>query len=236
MRRGAVGYLVSISTLTISRVATMGEMYDSKAVPGSWTEEPIQDPTIRLHPDADVILVVESNDTASENPRKKFLVSSAVLIAASDYFRALLRSEFKVGAETRLGDCPTIVMGEDDPVGMQILLDILHYHNLEVYDTLDPKTLAAVAICSDRYDCTRALRPWISQWFGKVSATADVDELGFLLVAAHFFHSADHLNDVSARCVRHARAGLASVWEKHPMINILPPGIKGQMDRNRTPL
>jgi hypothetical protein len=164
---------------------------------------------VRLHPEADAILVVQG-DTASELPRKELLVSSEVLMAASDYFRALFRSGFKEGVETRREDCPTIVMAEDDPKAMHILLSILHYRDLEVYDSLHPETLATVAICSDKYDCTRALRPWISQWLPHETEASNADEAGLLLVAAYYFRSPERFKHICARRVRHARTDFAS--------------------------
>src|SRR5690349_17207430 len=127
---------------------------DSKGDPGSRTNKAARHEEVRLHHEADAILVIQGDDAG-----KEFLVSSAVLSAASDYFRALLRSNFKEGVETRRGDCPTIVMGEDDPEAMHVLLAILHYRDLDAYDTLDSEILAGVAICGDKYDCTKALRP-----------------------------------------------------------------------------
>lgn len=62
---------------------------------------------------------------------------------------------------------------------METILSLLHYQTLEAHDRLDPRALAAVAIQSDKYDCTRALRPWISLWSRNVSETSDTEELGF---------------------------------------------------------
>jgi hypothetical protein len=109
------GFLVSIPTWTTSWLATMGTR-NLQDTPSSKAAKDVQQ--VRLHSEADAILAVQG-DTASELPRKEPLVSSAVLMAASDYFRTLFRSGFKEGVETRRGDCPTIVMAEDDPKAMQ---------------------------------------------------------------------------------------------------------------------
>ncbi|RYP26565.1 hypothetical protein DL768_011705 [Monosporascus sp. mg162] len=207
------------------------DMYKAEEVPRA--AKPVQPETVRLHPEADAILAV--HDDAIPHVRKEFFVSSAVLIAASNYFRALLRSDFREGLETRRGDCPTILMGEDDPEAMETILSLLHYRNVESYDRLDPKALAAVALQSDKYDCTRALRPWLSHWFRSVSETSNADELRFLLVAAYFFHASEHFIEISARVIRQAKADLESVWANHDMITLLPQEIKGATRRTRSP-
>jgi hypothetical protein len=206
------------------------DMCESEQVPRA--KEAVQPETVRLHPEADAILAVHGDSMS--DIRKKFLVSSAVLSVASDYFKALLRSDFKEGLETRRGDCPTILMGEDDPEAMEIILSLLHYQKFEVYDRLDPETLAAVALHSDKYDCTRALRPWTLQWFRNVTGTSNADELGFFLVAAYFFHSSEHFKEISARAVRQAKADLESVWAEHDMITLLPQEIKGAAQRTKS--
>jgi len=88
---------------------------------------------------------------------------------------------------TRRGERPRTPLKEDDPTAMGIIHSVLHYQNVETYVTLHAKELAAVALHSDKYDCTRALRPWISQWFGRIRGVSSTDDLAFLLVAAYFF-------------------------------------------------
>ncbi len=184
-----------------------------------------QPETLRLHPEADARLVIQGDPTL--DVPKEFLVSSAVLTVASPYFRVLFGPNFKEGIETRRGDCPTIVMGDDDLEGMETILSLLHFQTLERFDTLTPEALAAVALQSDKYDCARALRPWVAQWFRHVRGTTDPEKLGFLLVAAYFLRIPDQFLALSARTVRHADASLASIWAKHDTISLLPREIRG---------
>ncbi|KAK3906043.1 hypothetical protein C8A05DRAFT_12187 [Staphylotrichum tortipilum] len=177
-----------------------------------------------LHPEADARLVIHG-DSASDVP-KEFLVSSAVLSVASPYFRALFGPNFKEGIETRRGDCPTIVMGDDDLDGMETILSLLHFRTLKRYDTLTPEALAAIALLSDKYDCAKALRPWVSHWFRAVRGTTDPEKLGFLLVAAYFLRIPSQFLALSARAVRHASISLASIWAKHDIISLLPHEIR----------
>ncbi|KAJ9130228.1 hypothetical protein NKR23_g12296 [Pleurostoma richardsiae] len=109
---------------------------------------------------------------------------------------------------------------------MEIILSVLHYQNLKTYDTLHAKELAAVALHSDKYDCTKALRPWISQWFGRIRGGSSTDDLALLLVAAYFFRASEHFKSVSARIVRQANANLSSIWASHDMMAFLPQELK----------
>jgi BTB/POZ domain len=186
---------------------------------------------LQLHPDGDAVLLV--HDPRSDAPRG-FVVSSAILSVASQYFRTLLRSEFKEGIETRRGDCPNILLGEDDPDAMETILSLLHYRNLGDYDVLEPKELATVALHSDKYDCTRALRPWISQWLGSIRDTPSAEDRGFLLVAAYFFRASDHFENISASAVRLVTVDDVSMWASHGIMNLLPHEIRGAGTRYTT--
>ena len=178
---------------------------------------------LQLHPEGNAVLTI--CDPTSETP-SRFLVSSQVLSAASVYISALFKPCFKEGLQTRQGEYPTIPLEDDDPGAMKTILSLLHYHNVEDYDVLDPESLATVAIQSDKYDCTKALRPWVSQWFGNSKEVSKPEELGFLLVAAYFFDTPMHFKDISTRAVRDVNPDLASMW-RDPKMNLLPEGIKG---------
>ena len=182
--------------------------------------------TIQLHPDGDAVLVV--HDRVSDT-RRGFVVSSAVLSIVSDYFKTLLRSGFKEGPEARRGDCPRILLGQDDADAMGTLLSILHYQDPTPYNALNPKELAAVALHCDKYGCTRALKPWITHWFGGLRGISGADELGSLLVAAYFFRASDHFENISGRAVRHATMDIGSVWANHDMVALLPQNVKGTL-------
>jgi hypothetical protein len=46
---------------------------------------------------------------------------------------------------------------------------ILHFQNHAGYDMVKLETLAAIAVQCDKYDCKRALRPWISVWLSSLN-------------------------------------------------------------------
>ncbi|KAL2017531.1 hypothetical protein VTK56DRAFT_2023 [Thermocarpiscus australiensis] len=198
-------------------------MHKPEVVPA---EEAAQPERVQLHPEGDAILAI---DSPTSDARKEFLVSSAVLSTASDYFRTLFRSDFKEGIETRRGDCPTIVLKEDDPDAMEIIPSLLHFRAPEAYDRLDPRMITKVALQSDKYDCSRALRPWSSQWFRNASGVSDASELGLLLGAAYFLRASERFGDVSARLVRQSPANLESFWASHDILPLLPQTIKDKL-------
>ncbi|KAJ9129977.1 hypothetical protein NKR23_g12398 [Pleurostoma richardsiae] len=78
----------------------------------------------------------------------------------------------------------------------------------------------------------KALRPWISQWFGRIRGGSSTDDLALLLVAAYFFRASEHFKSVSARVVRQANANLSSIWASHDMMAFLPQELKGVRARD----
>lgn len=109
----------------------------------------------RLNPDGDVILLVEGQSTG------QFLVSSKILSIASPVFAKLFGSNFHEGMQMAKSSRPTIPLREDDPVAMRTILRILHHQEPEQVEPMNAERLAIFAIHCDKYDCVKALRPWI---------------------------------------------------------------------------
>lgn len=84
---------------------------------------------------------------------------------------------------------------------MEILLSILHFHNLHHYRDLDPKTVALVAHQSDKYDCGAALLPWGVSWFHDIEQLTD-EQYGYLLTAAYSLDSDEGFRGVLHTAIR----------------------------------
>jgi hypothetical protein len=182
--------------------------------------------SLTLHPNGDAVLVVPGRNAS---PTKEFLVSSGVLSVASDYFESLFSPGFNEGSETQRGNCPRIPLEGDDPEAMQVILSILHFQNHTRYEALEPRELAAIAVQSDKYDCARALKPWISVWLA-VDGNQKAEDLGLLLSAAYFFRAPGALKQISSLAIRQVGLDIVSSWADQEITALLPPELTGERD------
>ncbi|KAH9237048.1 hypothetical protein K456DRAFT_1722326 [Colletotrichum gloeosporioides 23] len=188
---------------------------------------------VELHPSGDVIIVIFGPGRAKCHGR--FLVSSAILSLASSYFRTLFGPDFKEGADLRKSTCPEIDLEEDWPEEMEILLSILHFHNLHHYRDLDPKTVALVAHQSDKYDCGAALLPWGVNWFHDIGPLTD-EQYGYLLTAAYLLDSDEGFRVVSNTAIRHMIPSFRAVWHNNEVIDRLPQNMKSILPKTTSSL
>lgn len=166
---------------------------------------------VKLHPSGDAIIVLlDSNNKA----HGRFLVSSATLCLVSPYFRTLFGPDFKEGSEVRQGKCPEISLEEDEPKAMEKLLCILHFHDLNRYQSMEPRAIALLAQQSDKYDCGRALLPWAGLWFKGVGKLAKPEDYGCLLTAAYLLDLPEWFKIISATAVRYMPADFLIAWSK----------------------
>lgn len=175
----------------------------------------------RLNPDGDVILLVEGQSTG------QFLVSSKILSIASPVFAKLFGSNFHEGMQMAKSSRPTIPLREDDPVAMRTILRILHHQEPEQVEPMNAERLAIFAIHCDKYDCVKALRPWILIWFNdfQSTVTAGVDH-GYLLLAAHLFRSAEQFSRISMKAQTQLSPNFLAEWDMIDMLDLLPEGVQ----------
>lgn len=178
---------------------------------------------LELHPSGDAIIVIFGPGRAKCHGR--FLVSSAILRLASSYFRILFGPDFKEGADLRKSTCPETGLEEDWPEEMEILLSILHFHNLHHYRDLDPKTVALVAHQSDKYDCGAALLPWGASWFHGTGKLTD-EQYGYLLTAAYLLDSDEGFRGVLHTAIRKMTPSFRAAWYGNELIGRLPQKMK----------
>ncbi|KAJ5360748.1 hypothetical protein N7517_009939 [Penicillium concentricum] len=124
----------------------------------------------RFDPDGDVIIVSEGE---SPDDTRRFLVSSKVLSLASPVFAKLFGPNFYEGTQMATCTCPELHLHDDDPAMMK-----------EVPGR-DTECIANLTIHGDKYDCVKALRPWVSTWIHNFDVTPSTEEFGHLIVAAH---------------------------------------------------
>ncbi|KAJ4287108.1 hypothetical protein N0V88_007730 [Collariella sp. IMI 366227] len=165
---------------------------------------------MQLHPQPDAILAV-----------------NAILGSASPYFCVLLQSDFKEGVETRRGNCPTIVLGDDNPVAMGVMLSLLHGQHTDVYEDMDPWALAAVALHSDKYICGRVLAPLLSPVLRKLGQTNNIYILSYLLLAAFLLQSGEDFSLISIQLITNATlTDLASLFPTEDLFALISKRLK----------
>ncbi|KAJ5958222.1 uncharacterized protein N7479_005372 [Penicillium vulpinum] len=163
-------------------------------------------------PDGDVIIVAKGKSLDDD---KRFLLSSKLLSLASLVFAKFFGPNFYEGAQVATCTCPEIPLYDDDPDLMRVLLALLHYQEPEEIPYNSTEWLAKLAIHCDKYDCVKALRPWVSNWiyeFESIYTLMD-QEFGYLILATHLFRSSDHFSKLTAKVQADLPPGFALEWE-----------------------
>jgi len=185
---------------------------------------------VTVDTEGDVILVVTGKEEAGQ--ARDFLASSKILKLASPVFAKMFAPCFREGAalQSSAETCPTVQLKEDDPEAMELLLRLLHFDTGKVPETAPPlDTLAKLAILSDKYDCNRALKPWIALWVRNVDNIEDLDQhsLGKLVLTAYLFRSS-HFEDISADVITQLTTNFALEWAEESMLQThIPDSIIG---------
>jgi hypothetical protein len=181
-------------------------------------------------PDGDVFLRCKDQDTGIP---KSFRVSSKVLRLASPVFARLLGPTFQEGRKLRQEGCLVVQLEDDDAPLMKLILDVLHYKADSTYQVVDAEKLARLAIHCDKYDCTKALGPWVSTWFKNVAETpGDLVEIGFRLLAAYLFNDSGRFAQISKEAIGEVIPGFSLTWEEKKITTLLPSGVPSKSDNS----
>ncbi|TEA15116.1 hypothetical protein C8034_v002573 [Colletotrichum sidae] len=189
----------------------------------------LTDEIIELSPEWDAVLVVRD-----QTARKKFRVQSLVLSSASTSFKTTLRSRLFHGTSVRGGKRPEVILEGDSPVAMEIILSIIHCHNLDKWKALSAKDLALVAIHSDRYECAQSLWPWTFQWLFRfqVQPTSSwpAEDFGYLLAAMHASKAQDQFYNLCNIAVNSLPVDFDfKVWDDDPIMASIPNDAKAHI-------
>ncbi|KAI9147645.1 Efflux pump himE [Paramyrothecium foliicola] len=189
---------------------------------GSANPKPTQ--TVRLDPEGDVTLVIEGND----DTQHRFLASSVVLRLASPVFAKMFGPNFKEGADIRSGQVPSISLGDDDPKAMDTILRIIHHQCSGIAFSLPPAVLASLAVHSDKYDCNRALKPWIAHWCNDFRDSSSVEDIGFTILAGYLFRSPT-FPKIMANATKKLPGSFLTTWEDQEFLGLLPDSVSVEL-------
>ncbi len=162
-----------------------------------------------------------------------FRVSSKVLRLASPVFVGMLSPCFRAGQDLLQGECPIIELEDDDASMMGLILDILHYQAGDDNRKMDAKRLARLSIHCDKYDCIRALGPWVSIWFQNLTSTNQpAMEFGFKLLATYLFNDSEKFKEISKLSLEELIPDFSVEWEEEDILTLLPTSIPSKLMHN----
>lgn len=183
---------------------------------------PTQNTTI-IDADGDIILVLGDSWTSTG---RRFQVSSKLLSLASPTFKALL-AKFTHSSDPSYVGFEVSLDAADEP-SLEVLLSVLHFHDIDRYSTLTPSRLATVAHLSNKYECNKALKPFTTQWLRGFSADValSVSSYGTLLQAAWLFDRDDFFKSLSVGAIKRLPFRFRRVWAAEDIALELPSNIK----------
>ena len=162
--------------------------------------------TTTLSPSADVALVIED---AAGRQLARFNVHAETLKRKSRYFHALLGRNFDEGRRLQEAGYGSVVLKEDDPTIMWIILSLLHDHEVDIDfgTSMDGKLdrLFWIAVHCDKYDCNAALRGHIARWSRLVQDATWTNDIGLRLTIAYLLHTQEWLQSLSDRVMTEFR-------------------------------
>ncbi|KAH8728860.1 hypothetical protein GQ44DRAFT_747278 [Phaeosphaeriaceae sp. PMI808] len=156
-------------------------------------------------PDGDVILRCQDQDTDTTT---SFQVSSKILRLASPVFVGMFSPCFREGQDLLQGKCPVIELEDDDASMMGLILNVLHYQVSDEDHIMDAKRLARLAIHCNKYDCIKALGPWVSVWFKNLKSMGQ-----------------PATEEISEKALGELIPGFSVEWEEEGTLTLLPTSI-----------
>ncbi|KAK3381053.1 hypothetical protein B0H63DRAFT_545370 [Podospora didyma] len=147
---------------------------------------------IELTMEGNVVLAISNHN---ETETREFLVSSKILALASKYFANLFSLKFAEGRRLAFGgEQARIELMEDYLDAMEFLLSILHSKTTDTIVSENPsyEMIASIAVQTDKYLCSDAIKPWIACWMlahdlrNGISALWPDDRM-YMLFAAYLF-------------------------------------------------
>ncbi|KAI1763286.1 hypothetical protein GGR53DRAFT_371647 [Hypoxylon sp. FL1150] len=136
---------------------------------------------VAIAPDGDVIFVVGDE-------QRRLRVHSVFLRTVSSVFRAMLGPHFREGANLS-SDCPTVIpLPDDDPEAMEVIFNIVHFRLDAVKERYEPGELLCLAVATDKYDMTGALRLSTRGWL-RCEGIRDPDQLWKLAKATYILRN-----------------------------------------------
>jgi hypothetical protein len=181
---------------------------------------PVAGVTVNIDPDGDAVLEIGSTDVKGH-----LRVSSKVLALASPVFAAMFGPQFLEGSILAQSKAPiTVPLPEDNPDAVTLLVNILHLRTNEVPTNPSLKTLEEFAVLCDKYDCSRAIRPWSMLWLQAYESHAGEKDYDVLLVIAYALDLPQSFHKISRGIIIKRQGPLTNF----PPAELLPEAVLGK--------
>jgi hypothetical protein len=133
---------------------------------------------------------------------------------------------FREGQDLFQGECPVIELEDDDASIMGLIVNILHYRAGDEDHIMNAERLARLAVHCDKYDCTKAVRPWVPIWFENLESMDQPNmEFAFKLLAAYLFNHSERFRNISKMALEELIPGFSTEWEEEDTLTLLPTNI-----------
>lgn len=185
---------------------------------------------VELDPRGDITLSVEG-----ENGKlvSKLRCCSRVLELASPVFTKMLNPRFRDGARLEQGDSPMITIQEEFPRAMVSLLSIVHHCQVD-YEVLNldgsPNTLYLrdMAVQADKYDCTLAVRGWMTWALTQCLPFVEQPTAFSHVVFSGYTCGTPNLEQIMRHAIGNVSKSSRCAWEMSNIVNRLPKPFVGE--------
>jgi hypothetical protein len=196
-------------------------------------DAPLNGQLVRLADNGNVILVVR--DVIPVKSRS-FLVSSDILTIASPVLASIIGAKVDDGHHVQggrkkgSGKRPTFTLEDDNLEAMDFILSTLHCKESRIKDEYTALSIADIAVQAHKYDCNRALLPWIRLWCDPdrfpVDSARKVRDMGYGLLVACLFRS-PKFTDMSAKYAKELPPDFAISWKNYKSMSRVPKIVRG---------
>ncbi|KAB2571548.1 hypothetical protein DBV05_g9772 [Lasiodiplodia theobromae] len=206
--------------------------------------------TVYFASEGDTHLFLSSPNSLDNEPRIViFVVSSHAMAPVCDAWAHMVMRHVdrcKLEAETvenvgsaADGAVAFVPLPDDDPDGLEVLLNIAHLRFDRVPEKLKFKRLLAVAVLMEKYGVTQMVRPWWQRWLAAVKDKANVPGYEELLYIAWAFGEEKMLKSGVDHLIRSVRLDEEErlVTPKGVILDFsnenkhFPPYIEGKSDK-----
>lgn len=210
--------------------------------------QPQQPKTVYFSSEGDTHLFLSSLNSPDNELRVViFVVSSHAMASVCDAWADMVmghvdccKEEEPVENGSADGGVASIPLPDDDPDGLEVLLNIAHLRFDRVPEKLKFKRLLAVAVLMEKYGVTKSVRPWWQRWLATVKDKANVPGYEELLYIAWAFGDEKMLKSGVDHLIRSVRFDVEeerSVTPKGVILDFsnekkhFPPCIEGKLDK-----
>ncbi|KAK6834202.1 hypothetical protein PG987_008896 [Apiospora arundinis] len=179
--------------------------------------------TMILDPEGDVTIATACPHC---DQVRRFQASSSVLRLASPVFSKMLGPNFQEGEQFRRTGHATIALYEDDPEATERVLCALHHHP-DVSAYYSPDELLPMAMFSDKYDCSRALSPWVPHWcYVSTGRAPKASDIAHTILSAYLLR-AFNFSEICAKAALYLSPFFRGSWQKMETMLLMPDRIIG---------